>query len=474
MPRQLVITNRGLAIDRSAPDARRTPLHRLAIDGDFWPSDLVAFWDFSETSAPFYAKKYTGTTAYPLENFGTTNVTKIPYGPFGSSIIFNGTSRYLKLSSADIGDLNVAQFGDQVTVVAWYEPFAYLAAGLIAGVWEETSGAGKRQYALFHDLPLYGGNDRVCGHVSYDGGVTPGYPYNKDYSASARPLQTGTMKFIGMVYDGTSARSYTDGITDVKASNNTNPYPYNLGLNRVTSPADFTIGAVKAGSSFGNFINGALGGVAVFRRALTESEMMDIHIATKGPDNPIIKFDFFNHASTTDVAATIGWKSALGATASDTSSTTATNFGVANISGNHFLYKTNTSPTSQCIGYFSSISGLTANQISEIKFRLNNSKQADKVRLLVQIGDAWYATHDTFSVTGDGRSAADWSNAELKSFPFTLEGSKWRDVNFSLGTSLGIDSSIRANNIPDGELKSIGFHMESVTETVRIDNLSIY
>ena len=78
---------------------------------------------------------------------------------------------------------------------------------IIAGCWQEDDGDPRRQYALFTGLDLYGGKDRVCGHVSRTGGPTPGYPYSRDYAANARPIRNGAWQFAAFTYDGAEARA---------------------------------------------------------------------------------------------------------------------------------------------------------------------------------------------------------------------------------------------------------------------------
>jgi hypothetical protein len=250
-----------------------------------WPDGLVAFWDFAGPSPPFTTRG--GREPFPLHNGDGANVVSVSDGPFGHAATFDGTSDYLVLPAEDVGALNLSQFGDSCTVVAWVKR-ANASNHFIAGMWQEDNNDPRRQYGLFVSLPYYGGDDQVCGHVSRSGGPTPGYPYSRDYSATLRTVGLDMWRFVGFTYDGNQIVSYLDGATDSRPTytdrqGNTypkNPYRFSLGLNR-TSVSDFTVGAVQLTDAMGNFFSGQLGGVAVFSRALSEPEIMGLQLAAQ-------------------------------------------------------------------------------------------------------------------------------------------------------------------------------------------------
>lgn len=64
-----------------------------------------------------------------------------------------------------------------------------------------------------------------------------------------------------------------------------NPFPYPDGLfDGGEDGADFTVGAVNRYGSWGNFFGGLIGGLAVYRRALSAEELKDISKNVKLPE----------------------------------------------------------------------------------------------------------------------------------------------------------------------------------------------
>ncbi|MEA3209680.1 MAG: hypothetical protein QOE70_2737 [Chthoniobacter sp.] len=58
-------------------------------------------------------------------------------------------------------------------------------------------------------------------------------------------------------------------------SNTYNPFLYADGLfDGAAEGAAFTVGAVHRGGEWGNFFGGQIGGLAIFRRVLSEAEML--------------------------------------------------------------------------------------------------------------------------------------------------------------------------------------------------------
>jgi hypothetical protein len=158
-------------------------------------------------------------------------------------------------------------------------------------MWNEYEDGGRRQYGLFVSLPFYNGKDQVCGHISKTGKPTPPFPYSIDYSASRQKVPANEWCCVAFTYDGKYIKSYLNGKfeqRDPELINNTkgyegypdglvqskNPYyfPYGMGNNG----SDFTIGAVLLKSGMGNSFKGLIGGLCVFNRALTESEIKNL------------------------------------------------------------------------------------------------------------------------------------------------------------------------------------------------------
>ncbi len=455
-----------------------------------WPSELIAFWDFSEASAPFLAKE--GTSTFPLQQGSGASVTVAAEGPFGQAVVFDGSTDFLRLPAASVGELNLSTFGNECTVLSWVKRGSD-NVGFIGGMWQEDNAAPKRQYGLFVDLPLYGGDNRVCGHISKTGTATTGYPFAREYSASRRRIQIGTdYRFLGMTYDGSQIVSLIDGLPDSYPTytdplGNTyskNPFLFSDGLNS-TSISDFTVGAVKLTAGFGNFFQGNIGGLAVFKKALSTREIMWINRQLQPSGLPIIKHEFLSveaHEGTESYANTFGWKAVRSTAATSTVGTlTAQNFESILLNSRHFLFRAgnntgNTNTTLPAMGYFDQMKGIDFSQIGSAKFLLNNSHAADTIRFCVRIGSTWYASAATYSVTGDGRVGSNWTTAEEKTVTFTRAANTWRALTLVEGTTLTLGSVI-ATEIADGEVTGVGFYNANLvgsTSIVRIGTLEIF
>jgi hypothetical protein len=248
---------------------------------------IVAFWTFSEK--PGRARKSIVNDKFPLSE-AKGNIRRVNDGPLsGYSALFEGNS-YLLLPNYQTGRLNIYGKNRGVTVVAWIK-WDGTQTGFIGGMWNEYQDGGKRQYGLFVSLPHYNGKDQVCGHISLTGKPTPPFPYSIDYSASNQTVNAGEWSCVAFTYDGEFIRSYLNGkfeARDPELIRNTkgfegypegliqskNPYFFPDGMGN--NGSDFTVGAVLLKSGMGNFYKGLIGGLAVFERALSESEIKSL------------------------------------------------------------------------------------------------------------------------------------------------------------------------------------------------------
>ena len=248
---------------------------------------LVALWKFNEK--PGKERGAVGAGSFPLKESGGT-IARINEGPLsGYSIDLDGTS-FLSLSNSETGQLNIYGENSAVTVIGWVK-WRGGKTGFVGGMWNEYQDGGKRQYGLFISLPYYNGGDQVCGHISKTGKPTPPFPYSIDYSASKQKVPVDEWCCVAFTYDGQFIKSYLNGVCesrDPELINNTsgfreypdglvrskNPYLYPDGIGN--NGSDFTIGAVLLKSGMGNYFRGLIGGVAVFKRALSEEEIFSI------------------------------------------------------------------------------------------------------------------------------------------------------------------------------------------------------
>ncbi len=247
-------------------------------------SGLIGLWTFRER--PGKSRKAIGEDRFPLEEV-MGKIERIKEGPLsGYSIKLEG-SNYLRLSNEKTGKLNIYGDKKEVTVIAWIK-WTGEQTGFVGGMWNEYQDGGRRQYGLFISLPHYNGKDQVCGHISKTGKPTIPFPYSLDYSASKQEVPKNVWCCVAFTYDGQFIKSFLDGEFKSRApeliSNTTgfdgypngliqskNPYfyPYGMGNNG----SDFTVGAVLLKNGMGNYYKGLIGGLAVFDRALYESEI---------------------------------------------------------------------------------------------------------------------------------------------------------------------------------------------------------
>ena len=224
----------------------------------------------------------------------------------------------MRIPYADTGDLNISGPSAQVSMFAVVRIVNLKQSRTIAGMWSEGKGAnddtGTRQYALLMNMPTYGGPNKLVPHISSEGGVTrradgSPFPWCADYAATAHEVPTEKWCSLGFTYDGKFIRAYLNGVLDelkldpVKHKRadhyfthegpdgddrGMNPYYHGRGIFRYdpdkhahSKPgggSDFTVGARYAvGKMLGEATIGRFGGLAVFNRALSDDEMLQLH-----------------------------------------------------------------------------------------------------------------------------------------------------------------------------------------------------
>ncbi|MCW0218481.1 MAG: DUF4886 domain-containing protein [Prosthecobacter sp.] len=240
---------------------------------------LVSFWDFQEASGE--KRQAQGSATGTLQEMkGPIERTQDGvFGPYSANI---KRGQWFMISRAEIGALDIHGKEAQVTVVAWVKRLGKESWQAIAGAWDETH--KHRQYCLFLNAPRgtrademkrYPLANRIHGHVSGVGGPTPGDDFCITYSSGATSIPMKQWVCLAMQYDGHESRVYVNGKLD--SLEHYNPFPYTEGLyDGGKEGADFTVGAVHRGGSWGNFFAGQIGGLAVFQRVLDEKEMQKL------------------------------------------------------------------------------------------------------------------------------------------------------------------------------------------------------
>ena len=260
----------GMALGAGSEEILKTP-------------DLVAFWDFQEGAGQPRLSKGGSRSYALLEKAG--EVADVDGGVFGPKAAEIRYGQRFQIDRKDIGELDIHGKDAQVTVMAWVMRRDKQSWQAIAGAWDETR--AKRQYCLFLNAPTatrsdemkrYPVKERLHGHVSSVGGGTPGNKYCITYSSGGTAVPFGEWQCVAMSYDGKASRVYLNGKLDSWELRN--PFPYEEGIfDGGAEGADFTVGAVNRSKEWGNFFGGRIGGLAVFKRALTEVEMLRLYQA---------------------------------------------------------------------------------------------------------------------------------------------------------------------------------------------------
>lgn len=249
---------------------------------------LVSFWDFQDDSLRSIAPPF-----LELKSFGIppAPVSEGVFGPRSLEFEADGdlAKGFLFFPAESNHPLSLGGSDSQLTVIAWIKRRRsdYQGCQFLAGVWNEHR---RRQYGLFLNLKIWDSAGQVGAHVSQHGGPTPGFPYCMDVAIGETPVSFDSWHCVAMTYDGNEAAAYLDGRLDVREPRGEpgrNPFFLPGGLNRES--ADFTVGAVsrperveadpqggflETGSLTGNPFVGLLGGLAIFRRALTVAEIL--------------------------------------------------------------------------------------------------------------------------------------------------------------------------------------------------------
>jgi hypothetical protein len=252
--------------------------------------NLLCFWDFQEP--PGRERVAKGRFSYRLqEKDGPVErvaVNDAPFGPYAAEL---GRAGWLNLLRPDCPALNLHGPKAQVSLLAWIKRTTSPNRGscqAVAGMWNEHA---LRQYCLFLNLRIWDSAEQVGAHISGVGGATPGYKYCMDAAIGTTPVPFNQWQCVAISYDGQFAKAYVNGKLDKRGDRN--PYHYPLGIfDGGKDGADFTVGAVARpervdedfkphGSVVANRYFGLLGGLAVYDRALTDDEMLQLATRSK-------------------------------------------------------------------------------------------------------------------------------------------------------------------------------------------------
>lgn len=458
-----------------------------------WPPGLVAFWDWQNAERPFQNRLGAGKWELGVAA-GSPTPGGSP-GPFGPGVTF-GVNDALSIPPAEVGALNVARTGDQVTVVAWVDISGTdTDAPFIGGIWDERDDKPGRNYGLFGGMSSAGDWGRVVGHVSNDGGDSEGVTWSRDHSSSSRTLRqrAGTgdpiqgFRCVAFTYDGEQVVSYLDGVPDrglVVVEPDTefvihrNPLPYDEGLNRTPASAgtaEFTVGAVRLPSGWFNWFRGVHGGLAVFDRALDPREVLELHLSTRGA-GPLLDLTPYLQYAENGAAKNRGFRQWGGSgeelTDANWNGVAAWKLerpgtGPADRSALVRVGSYGTNATSSALVAFDGMTGtlgLRLKELNSIRFRSIAEGTATSVRPALKIGGQWYVSAATFPA-----SVQAWASAAYRSFLITRDPADWRLLNQDL--SLGTAPQAK---LPNQTVEAIGIYTGPTAGVLRVTDWRIF
>lgn len=444
---------------------------------------LVGFWDFDEETGAQKVSK--AGFPYALRDFGSAQAVRDTTGPMsGFSCVFNGTTNYLRLEAGLIGDLNLSKHGNEVTVLALVYITQTGALQYIAGCWGENNNDPRRQYGLFYNSTTYGGSKAVIGHISKSGGASPNLPYSREQSASQSPVELNRWCVLAMTYDGAQIKSFYDcrweprpTYTEPGAPNgegltySKNPFLWSEGLND-GKLSDFAVGANRLTSSWTNYFYGRIGGLAVFKKALSQAELMRVQRVMFGSTLPAMRYTYYDETYSTGTSGVTGvsanWFYYFGATAQTANTTTAwRNEKPASLC---FLGRAASATPSIC--YDDEAFGIPLAECTKISLKTNNLSTADLVYPTIKVGGAWYASTTPIQQTVAGISTTDFTNEETHEI-LDLPNELWRLITLVPGTTLSVAGS-GAVLPTDSLVDAIGVYSPTCAAQLCVRDLSLW
>lgn len=288
---------------------------------------LVSFWDFQEAGGPFVAQL--GRGRYKLEEASwvpavrgwTYNNTvqraaeAPPTRPFGPYSAWIGPNQMLRVPDTYRMAPLLNIHGDNATlsVIVWAKPSHALdntsgpsrGFGHLVGIWSEP--IGVRTYVMFCPQSSRGRAEFPGNHVDAEisrTGATmqPSCRWSISYALGATDINSSSWHMLAMTFDGSAIRAFVNGSLDYRPPHRVdapgwprcnetwqNPASVSTWTNRTRpgawgpggAPAsvnvtDFTVGGQRAGlnTGMGHPWSGLLGGLAVYDRALGETELL--------------------------------------------------------------------------------------------------------------------------------------------------------------------------------------------------------
>lgn len=469
-----------------------------------WPPGLVAMWDFQDDpeGGQTVTSRIGETVTLTARDSKTVVKDDLDPGPFGPSLVVDGKTVFVK--DGDIGGLDVtSDGGTQVTVVNWVNDVAgdhddaTNGISFRAGSHVEGGPESARQYGSYFDAIFYLGwsHGHYTPHIGAQDGPSPGYPSSHDYAGSARRYFTGVGQgrwhMEAFTYDGERIIAYVDGLADewknvpepqpiepgytLRQTVDRNPYYLGKPINNSRTTKRFSIaGAIYGEAPYKgvNFTTGQFGGVAVFNRALTAAEIMGIRIGTLRPNEAITTYSFEVSTLGPRPLTDIGWTASAGASNVDVSAGVGDEYRVSRPSASPTAFLRKASPD---IGVaWVPLSGLLSTTVKRVRFKLLSATPSSAPqRLLVQVGNRWWASSVAYGTNKPHPDDSNWAQAETAEIELSWSERHWKAVTLEPGV-LNMDDNVNEAPIPEDAFTAIGFISEGGDGTIaRITDLEL-
>lgn len=271
------------ATDKPADKIKKLPPERIR--------GLVTFWDFQKQQNGTIDFQSRGAYNYLLKEMNG-RIASAPQGVFGPSSLRISRGQWLMIPRKDCPALDI-QGKQNISMVAWVMRVGDNNWQYIAGMWNERD--AQRQYALItcahrqtdqRTLERTVAKNQTHGYVSDVGGPTPGKPFCYSYATGQQKIAKEQWYMLAFTYDHRQLRVYVNGVLDYQE--NYNPFNWDKPIySGGVKGSDFTV-AQRALPLWPGYpqlaeppqnegFDGLLGGLAVYRRALTESEINNLY-----------------------------------------------------------------------------------------------------------------------------------------------------------------------------------------------------
>lgn len=256
--------------------------------------NLVTFWDFQKQENGTISLQSRGASNYLLKEMNG-KIDGATEGIFGPSSLRILRGQWLMIPRKECPELDI-HGKEEISMVAWIKRIGDNNWQYIAGMWNERD--AQRQYGLFtcahkqtdqRTLERTNARNQTHGYVSDVGGATTDRPYCYSYASGLQKIEKEQWYMLAFTYDHQQLRVYVNGVLDYQE--NYNPFNWDKPIfSGGNDGSDFTV-AQRALPQWPGYpqspeppqhegFDGLLGGLAVYKRALTAAEINKLYKKT--------------------------------------------------------------------------------------------------------------------------------------------------------------------------------------------------